>query len=333
MPIPKLLTVQGKKMPDWNLTSDQLNKEQTSFREAVALEPVTFGLTKTTKKAAKKKAAKKGVKKAAKKSAAKKPASDHPLVTIKPKDLVITASKISDIAKLVLSRTRKNQKNFTAAEWNAYINAIQAIAAPGAAAPTFQDFVNIHSTAMTHAGHEWGVHTMMGMSGRNFLAWHREYLAKLEARLILANPLATIPYWDWVVDRAVPAQLSDPSDLAAWGITRGTLHPNELPVQADVNTAMSQNSFTSFQTSLESGPHNWVHNAVGGTMATSASPADPLFWLHHANVDRIWAEWQKMHTGAAHKPSNLTETLKPTPIITRKVSEVLSTSSLGYVYV
>jgi tyrosinase len=106
-----------------------------------------------------------------------------------------------------------------------------------------------------------------------------------------------------------------------------------LPTQADINSVMNKNTFDSFQSSLEGGPHNWVHNAVGGTMATSGSPADPLFWLHHANVDRIWADWQKTHTAASQKPSNLTEQMQPPPIITRKVSEVLSTNALGYVYV
>ena len=22
---------------------------------------------------------------------------------------------------------------------------------------------------------------------------------------------------------------------------------------------------------------------------------DPIFWGHHSNVDRLWAEWQKLH--------------------------------------
>lgn len=31
-------------------------------------------------------------------------------------------------------------------------------------------------------------------------------------------------------------------------------------------------------------------------MARAASPNDPIFWLHHANVDRLWALWQEHHT-------------------------------------
>ena len=30
-----------------------------------------------------------------------------------------------------------------------------------------------------------------------------------------------------------------------------------------------------------------------GRMSLNTSPNDPLFFLHHCNVDRIWAEWQQ----------------------------------------
>lgn len=38
--------------------------------------------------------------------------------------------------------------------------------------------------------------------------------------------------------------------------------------------------------------HNRGHNYVGGHMSGAFSPNDPVFWLHHANVDRLWANWQ-----------------------------------------
>lgn len=39
--------------------------------------------------------------------------------------------------------------------------------------------------------------------------------------------------------------------------------------------------------------HNGVHVWVGGQMQTASSPNDPLFFLHHANVDRLWYLWQQ----------------------------------------
>ncbi len=41
-----------------------------------------------------------------------------------------------------------------------------------------------------------------------------------------------------------------------------------------------------------------AHNWTGGTMAGGNSPLDPLFYLHHCNVDRLWAIWQLNHAGA-----------------------------------
>jgi len=55
----------------------------------------------------------------------------------------------------------------------------------------------------------------------------------------------------------------------------------------------------SFRAYLEGGGssrmHNGVHVWVGGMMATGASPNDPVFFLHHANIDRLWAMWQDIH--------------------------------------
>ncbi|QRW21114.1 tyrosinase [Rhizoctonia solani] len=38
--------------------------------------------------------------------------------------------------------------------------------------------------------------------------------------------------------------------------------------------------------------HDKVHNAIGGDMLEHYSPNDPLFYLHHAQIDRIWTLWQ-----------------------------------------
>jgi len=52
---------------------------------------------------------------------------------------------------------------------------------------------------------------------------------------------------------------------------------------------------------LESTPHNAVHGALGGANGFmggfSTAPLDPMFWLHHCNIDRLWEVWvqrQKM---------------------------------------
>ena len=39
--------------------------------------------------------------------------------------------------------------------------------------------------------------------------------------------------------------------------------------------------------------HNRVHVFVGGDMSPSTSPNDPVFYLNHCNVDRIWEAWMQ----------------------------------------
>lgn len=50
--------------------------------------------------------------------------------------------------------------------------------------------------------------------------------------------------------------------------------------------------------------HNTVHIWVGGDMGPGTSPNDPVFFLHHCNVDRIWAKWQearRIATGSSYE--------------------------------
>jgi tyrosinase len=54
---------------------------------------------------------------------------------------------------------------------------------------------------------------------------------------------------------------------------------------------------------LESQPHNVVHGQVGGANSVttqrglmtlpSTAALDPIFWLHHANIDRLWEVWRR----------------------------------------
>ena len=80
----------------------------------------------------------------------------------------------------------------------------------------------------------------------------------------------------------------------------------------------SQN-YMGFRFFLESNLHNLVHRWVGGNMSTRSSPNDPVFWLHHCNIDRLWAVWQQLHpnakpfmpddSGAAARGHNLNDEL------------------------
>ncbi|WP_442858219.1 tyrosinase family protein [Arthrobacter sp. SLBN-100] len=40
--------------------------------------------------------------------------------------------------------------------------------------------------------------------------------------------------------------------------------------------------------------HNRVHVWVGGNMLLMTSPDDPVFFLHHCFIDKVWADWQEI---------------------------------------
>lgn len=50
------------------------------------------------------------------------------------------------------------------------------------------------------------------------------------------------------------------------------------------------------------GHHNLVHVFVGGDMQSSTSPNDPVFFLVHANVDRLWEAWRRRHPTSQYLP-------------------------------
>jgi tyrosinase len=228
--------------------------------------------------------------------------------------------------------TRKNQSALTPAEWHDLIDAINKMHGMGIPAPRYRDFVKVHMQAMdplNMTGMSWGVHTMGQMRGRNFLAWHRRFIYRFEQRLRKVHPAVTLPYWEALVDRAIPAPLADPALVASWSVTRAW-DPAQLAPAADLKVVMGLTSFQMFQPTIEGAVHASVHNAVGGDMAGAASPTDPLFWLHHANLDRLWSQWQAKNP--QQPPPNPAEILKPKPLFGVKVADVLDITALGYRY-
>jgi tyrosinase len=99
---------------------------------------------------------------------------------------------------------------------------------------------------------------------------------------------------------------------------------NSLPTKEDVRRAIirgepstliydarpwDRNS-ESFRNELEGwwpdapGMHNLVHVWVGGDMGPASSPNDPVFFLNHCNVDRIWENWKQRHGNPTYLPDN-----------------------------
>lgn len=63
--------------------------------------------------------------------------------------------------------------------------------------------------------------------------------------------------------------------------------------QATINQVHRQNNFESFAGLIEGWPHAYGHNGVGAVMSdVGPAPGDPIFFLHHAFIDRNWWRWQ-----------------------------------------
>ncbi|KAF2029235.1 Di-copper centre-containing protein [Setomelanomma holmii] len=63
--------------------------------------------------------------------------------------------------------------------------------------------------------------------------------------------------------------------------------------QSITDACNSRTSHADMASCQEGAAHAWGHNSIGAVMQdTYASPADPIFWLHHAYVDRNFRAWQ-----------------------------------------
>ena len=92
---------------------------------------------------------------------------------------------------------------------------------------------------------------------------------------------------------------------------------------------------------LEQTPHNAVHGGVGGPRglmsAFDTAPLDPVFWMHHANIDRLWVDWLKQD--GRENPGEVAWADEPfdfhdqsaTPVRMMS-SEVVDPEQLGYEY-
>ena len=185
-----------------------------------------------------------------------------------------------------------------------------------------------------------------------FLPWHRAYLYFFERALQDLVPGVTLPWWDWTIahDVGVPASYADPTangapnPLASSPIQPTGREPGgsdhtvrqpgapdapPLPEPAQVQAVLALGDFVDFQTQLED-IHNGIHVWVGGTMSDISTAAyDPLFWAHHAMIDRIWRLWQLAHPHAGPPAALLNQALPP---FNMTVTQTLDATGLGYDY-
>jgi len=234
----------------------------------------------------------------------------------------------------VMVRIRKNANDLTPAERDRLISAFAQLNNQGAG--RFADFRDMHTNVTSPQAH--------GAPG--FLPWHRAYLLDLERELQNIDPTVALPYWRF--DQASPSiftldyfgvsnsvgtvQFSPTNPLQFWrtdgvpGINRRPFFAtNTAPpgLRTEAQTLALGNAYPAFRT-LEGNPHGSAHTSFGGFISSIGTAArDPLFFLLHCNVDRLWAKWQRQFgrfnpavaasfDGAANPVGhNLTDTMWP----------------------
>ncbi|MER5430582.1 tyrosinase family protein [Streptomyces sp. NPDC002588] len=196
-------------------------------------------------------------------------------------------------------RVRKDHRHLTDAERERFNRALQQLNGQN----KYDELVAVHQD-MNHRHH-----TMPGMppsATQRFLPWHRAYGLKFEDLLRSVEPDVTVPYWDYANDHNRPDWVWQPP-----GVNRpapGTNPGTSLPTQATIDGLLVRPTYTAFtfgrvmagvrQDGLEIAAHNNVHNWCGGTLGNPmTSSGDPIFFLLHSNVDRIWDQWQLTHSG------------------------------------
>jgi len=136
-----------------------------------------------------------------------------------------------------------------------------------------------------------------------FFAWHRGYIYYFERQLraVCGDSQLVLPYWDYYTNPTLPAEFTNPSaDNPLYESSRVNNNVRDALSMAPFSSSLINfptNSANAFEPSFESAPHNLVHNIIGGVMSDMQSPIDPIFWLHHANVDRLWVAWVSAGSG------------------------------------
>ena len=209
----------------------------------------------------------------------------------------------------VMVRVRKNANALTPGERDRFVAAFAQLNNQGLG--RFKDFRDMHTAASDLQAHR----------APGFLPWHRTYLLDLERELQAIDPSVALPYWRF--DQPAPnlftldfvgvsgangtVQFSNNNPLQFWttdnvqGVNRRPLNnwnPATQPapiVITEAQTLALGVQYPAFRT-MEGNPHGQTHLSFGGSISSISTAAkDPLFFLLHCNVDRLWAKWQRQN--------------------------------------
>lgn len=192
-----------------------------------------------------------------------------------------------------------------------------------------------------------------------FLTWHRMYLFYFEQVLQQASGDSNLrlPFWDYETDGHIP-----PAYRAPTYVDGGVSKPNPLYIanrQAQLNAgtaaltpavtstagALPSTTYSPFNTALEQTPHGSVHCATGVASCPSgymgyvpSAGNDPIFYSHHANIDRVYECWLRVNP-TARLPNNAAQLAAhfsfingSGTLVSSKVGDMVTLAQLHYRY-
>jgi hypothetical protein len=183
----------------------------------------------------------------------------------------------------------------------------------------------------------WDNCTHTPNSELHFLVWHRLFIYYLEDIVRAKSGKAdfALPYWNYVDPKKgkLPALFIDKKSNL-YEEARNAVLTQGKPIEAymykpgghlDLTKLMTHKTYKRFNETMDASPHGAMHGYIGGgvdneklfnriyqttlvdpdtgagqggVMAHVPSAGfDPIFWLHHAEIDHIWQEWMNSPNG------------------------------------
>jgi hypothetical protein len=181
----------------------------------------------------------------------------------------------------------------------------------------------------------------------NFFGWHRMYLYYFERVLRWAadDDTLRLPYWDYTdpSHQSLPVEFQSKTSVLYDsrrdpGLNTGGSQLNANSTNSD--SFLRKADYFSFESDMERLIHGYVHCTVGpscpvaymGDVPVAAN--DPVFYSHHANIDRLWACWQNAHSlpAGSWQDQSFSFVDDTGALQTQPVKNFLDSSALGYVY-
>jgi hypothetical protein len=260
---------------------------------------------------------------------------DGPLVRLKFEDFVMESSRIAALRRGVAEMKKRKPSDPTSWFFQAAVHGVS----DEAIAKAQEEDPEVMTIEKDKFWNQCPHQERDGTGGADFLVWHRAYLFYFERILRAASGDSTlsVPYWNYTEEgqRLFPTYFSEQEFEGPDGpesnplfdarrenaFTLGFYELTDAAVSAEralaAKTFFDDNSGRGIagdpgagagvsQGLIERRPHNLLHFAIGGFIATTPDGSegtaglmgevetaafDPIFWIHHSNIDRLWNVW------------------------------------------